>query len=259
MQKHLTVAIIQSNLIWENPIQNRLDFTSKIGSITNEVDLIILPEMFTTGFTMSPEIVAETMQGSTVEWLKQLAREKDSAITGSIVISEEGKYYNRLLFVEPTGKIHHYDKRHTFTLAGEHLVYTPGNTHNIIEYKGWKINPLICYDLRFPVWSRNTQDYDLLFYVANWPSARIAAWDALLKARAIENMSYCIGVNRVGIDANNLEYPGHSVVYDLFGNVVNACENHKEDIVIASLTKDHLRKYRQKLQFLNDKDEFNLT
>ncbi len=258
MQKHLTIAIIQSNLVWENPIQNRLDFYRKLSDIKDSIDLIILPEMFTTGFTMNPNIVSENMQGNTIEWMKQIAKEKKAALTGSIVISENNEYYNRLLFVEPSGKIHYYDKRHTFTLAGEHLVYTAGKKHTIINYKGWKINPLICYDLRFPVWARNTQDYDLLFYVANWPKPRIAAWDALLKARAIENMSYCIGVNRVGLDANNLEYPGHSVVYDLFGNVVETCEDDKEDITIATLSKDHLKNYRQKLQFLNDRDSFTL-
>ena len=258
MQKHLNVAIIQTNLVWENPIQNRLNFSKKINTITKDIDLIILPEMFTTGFTMNPNIVAENMEGVTVKWMKQIAKEKQAAITGSIVISENKEYFNRLLFVEPSGIIHQYNKRHTFTLAGEHLVYTAGKKHSIIEYKGWKINPLICYDLRFPVWARNTQDYDFLFYVANWPKPRIAAWDALLKARAIENMSYCIGVNRVGLDANNLEYPGHSIIYDLFGNVVEACKDNKEDVIIATLYKDHLKNYRQKLQFLNDRDSFTL-
>jgi len=258
MQKHLTVAVVQSNLVWENPIQNRLDFSKKINILNGDIDLILLPEMFTTGFTMNPSNLAETMQGNTIEWMKQMAEETQAAITGSIIISEDNQYYNRLLFIEPSGTMHYYDKRHTFTLAGEHLVYTAGNKHTIIEYKGWKINPLICYDLRFPVWARNAQDYDLLFYLANWPKPRIAAWDALLKARAIENMSYCIGVNRVGLDANNLEYPGHSAIYDLFGNTVEACEDNKEAIVIATLSKDHLKNYRQKLQFLNDRDTFTV-
>jgi len=258
MQKHLKVAIIQSNLVWENPIQNRLDFSKKIQAITDPLDLIILPEMFTTGFTMNPNIIAETMQGNTVEWMKQTAKDSQAAVTGSIVISENNDYYNRMLFIEPSGAVHFYDKRHTFTLAGEHLVYTAGKEQKILDYKGWKIMLQICYDLRFPVFARNTMDYDLIMYVANWPKPRIAAWDALLKARAIENMAYCIGVNRVGLDANNLEYPGHSVIYDLFGNIVEACEDNKEDVVIATLTKDHLKNSRQKLQFLNDRDAFTL-
>ena len=259
MQKQLSVALLQSTLVWEDPIENRLDFTKKINDIKKPVDLIILPEMFTTGFTMNPAIIAETMDGNSVEWMKQMAKETKAAIIGSLVITEGKDHYNRLFFVEPSGLIHTYDKRHTFTLAGEHLVYTAGTEHALVEYKGWRINPLICYDLRFPVWARNWQDYDLLLYVANWPKPRIAAWDALLKARAIENMSYCIGVNRVGLDANGLEYPGHSVVYDLFGNAIAEGEENQESTIIASLTKEHLKKYREKLQFLNDRDTFSLT
>jgi len=258
MQKQLKVAIIQSNLVWENPIQNRLNFSKKITEIDADVDLIVLPEMFTTGFTMHPEMIAETMTGNTVEWLQQLANEKQAAIMGSLVISENKNYYNRMLFLEPSGVIHQYNKRHTFTLAGEHLVYTAGEKQKTVDYKGWKILLQICYDLRFPVFARNTMDYDLVVYVANWPAPRIAAWDALLKARAIENMSYCIGVNRVGLDANNLEYPGHSAVYDLFGNAIERCIDNSEDIKTAVLTKDHLKKYRQKLQFLSDRDTFKL-
>jgi len=258
MQKQLSVAIVQSNLVWENPIQNRLNFSKKITAIESDIDLIILPEMFTTGFTMHPEILAETMTGNTVKWMKQLANEKQVAIMGSIIISEDNTYYNRMLFVEPSGAIHYYDKRHTFTLAGEHLVYTAGKEQKTVDYKGWKILLQICYDLRFPVFARNTMNYDLVVYVANWPAPRIAAWDALLKARAIENMSYCIGVNRVGLDANNLEYPGHSTVYDLFGNSVVSCEANSENIKTALITKDHLKKYRKKLQFLSDQDRFKL-
>jgi len=256
--KHLEVAIIQSNLVWENPIQNRLDFSRKIREINKKVDLIVLPEMFTTGFTMNPNMIAETMDGNTIEWMQQMASETQAAIMGTIVISEDGEFYNRLLFIEPNGELKFYDKRHTFTLAGEHLVYSAGRKHTLVEYRGWKILPLICYDLRFPVWARNTMDYDLLIYVANWPKPRIAAWDALLKARAIENMSYCIGVNRVGMDANNLEYPGHSAVYDLFGNVAGSCNDEKEETIVVTLSKDHLKNYRQKLQFLNDRDKFSL-
>lgn len=258
MQKQLTVAIIQSNLVWENPIQNRLNFSNKIASISNEVDVIILPEMFTTGFTMNPNMLAETMTGNTIKWMQQTANKFGAAIMGSIVISEENNFYNRMLFIEPSGDLHYYNKRHTFTLAGEHLVYEAGKSQKIVDYKGWKIMLQICYDLRFPVFARNTMDYDVLVYVANWPRPRIAAWDALLKARAIENMSYCIGVNRVGIDANNLEYPGHSAVYDLFGNDIERCKDNAEDIKTIELTKEHLKRYRQKLQFLNDRDSFSL-
>src|SRR5690606_26947134 len=192
MQDQLKVAIIQSDLVWENPEQNRKNFSEKIEMINGSVDLIVLPEMFTTGFTMNASLVAETMEGNTVAWMQKTASETHAAIVGSVIISEANKFYNRLLFVEPSGAITHYDKRHTFTLAGEDKVYASGTQKIIIDYKGWKICPLICYDLRFPVWARNTENYDALIYVGNWPKPRILAWDTLLKARAIENMSYCI-------------------------------------------------------------------
>ncbi len=210
MKNILKITIIQSELVWENSAQNRQVFLEKIKSISEVVDLIILPEMFTTGFTMNPEKVAETMDGETIHWLKYLAKEKNTAITGSLIIKEGNKYYNRLVFVHPTGEIKTYDKRHTFTLAGEDKIYTAGNKKLIVAYKGWKICPMICYDLRFPVWSRNTDDYNLLIYVANWPKPRITAWSTLLKARAIENMSYVVGVNRIGADDNGHEYSGNS-------------------------------------------------
>jgi predicted amidohydrolase len=258
MANSLTVAVIQTNLIWENPEENRLQLDDKINAIKTSVDLIILPEMFTSGFTMNATAVAETMNGITISWLKAHAQKKQCAITGSLVIEENGNYYNRLVFVESSGKITQYDKRHTFTLAGEHKVYTAGKHKITLEYKDWKICPLICYDLRFPVWARNTEDYDLLFYVANWPKPRISAWDALLKARAIENMSYCIGVNRIGLDGSNYEYPGHSGVYDVFGNRIDNSVPNKEMTEIITLEKDHIKKYRNKLRFLDDKDDFSL-
>lgn len=259
MQNELKIALIQANLAWENPIQNRINFLEKINTVSEAVDLIILPEMFTSGFTMNAEKIAETMDGKTVTWLKKIAQEKDAAITGSIVIKAHGDYFNRCFFVEPDGTISTYDKRHTFTLAGEDKVYRAGKTKTIINYKGWKICPLICYDLRFPVWARNVENYDLLLYVANWPKARINAWDALLKARAIENMAYCIGVNRVGLDGNNYEYPGHSAAYDILGNRIDSISEDKETINIVVLEKNTIKKYREKLNFLNDKDDFNLS
>lgn len=258
MQNELTVGLIQSDLVWENPKQNRLNFTKKIDAISEEVDLFVLPEMFTTGFTMNAEKVAETMHGETVSWMKSTASKKKAAIVGSIVITENNKFYNRLLFVEPSGNISIYNKRHTFTLVGEDKIYTAGQDKVILDYKGWKIQPLICYDLRFPVWSRNTEDYDLLLYVANWPKPRVSAWDALLKARAIENMSYCVGVNRVGVDGVNSEYSGHSAVYDVLGNCITDFQSSKEQIQIVTLEKRHIQAYRNKLNFLNDRDSFKI-
>lgn len=258
MNNTLKVALVQSNLVWENPEQNRHNFRSKISKLSELVDLIILPEMFTSGFTMNANQVAETMTGETISWMKKLSEEKNAAITGSIVITEDGNFFNRLVFVHPNGEILHYDKRHTFTLAGEHKVYQAGQQNVIIHYKGWKLKPLICYDLRFPVWARNVEDYDLLFYVANWPKVRINAWDALLQARAIENMSYCIGVNRVGLDGNSYEYTGHSAAYDVLGKRIDTIQFDKEAIEIVTLDKTHIETYKNKLGFLNDRDYFNL-
>ena len=253
----MKVALIQSPLVWEDPKLNREHFEQKINSIEEGIDLIVLPEMFTTGFTMQPERVSETMQGETVLWMQSLAKAKNTAITGSVVIIEEGNYYNRLLFVFPTGEIQYYNKRHLFTLAGEDKSYIGGTHKVIIEYKGWKICPLICYDLRFPVFARNVEQYDLLLYVANWPKTRINAWDTLLKARAIENMSYTIGVNRLGIDDNDLEYIGHSQIVDYLGNSV--IEPQKEEgVFIAEIHKEALLDTRKKLDFLKDKDTFEL-
>jgi predicted amidohydrolase len=207
---------------------------------------------------MNANQVAEKMTGETISWMTTLSKEKNAAITGSLVINDNGDFFNRLVFVHPNGTIDTYDKRHTFTLAGEHKIYKAGQQNVIIDYKGWKIKPLVCYDLRFPVWARNIEDYDLLFYVANWPKVRINAWDALLKARAIENMSYCIGINRVGFDANNHEYSGHSAAYDVLGKRIDNIPYDKEAIEIVTLNKTHIETYRNKLGFLKDQDTFIL-
>ena len=258
MDTVLNIAMIQSDLVWENPEQNRLNFSEKINAISDTVDLIVLPEMFTSGFTMFPQFVAETMDGKTIQWMQSLATAKSAALVGSLVIKEHDNYYNRLVFVHPNGLIDTYDKRHTFTLAGEDKEYKKGNQKLIINYKGFKIRPLICYDLRFPVWSRISEDYDILLYVANWPKKRIKAWDTLLQARAIENMSYCIGVNRVGLDANNFEYPGHSAVYDALGEKLIDINPNTEAVKLVALTKFHVDSARKKLRFLDDKDAFIL-
>jgi predicted amidohydrolase len=254
----MKIALIQTTLIWENPNENRSLLQCKINAISQYIDLIVLPEMFTSGFTMNPKNVAETMQGETILWLKDVAKTKNCAITGSLVIEENENYFNRLVFVFPNGEIEYYDKRHLFTLAGEDKVYTSGTEKLIVEYKGFKICPLICYDLRFPVFSRNVEEYDVLIYVANWPKLRVNAWDILLKARAIENMSYVIGVNRIGMDDNNHEYVGHSKAIDFLGNhIVEPYET--EDIFIVELSKEKMLETRSKLAFLNDKDEFEIV
>lgn len=254
----MKTALIQAPLIWENPQANREYFEERVNSIEQEIDLIILPEMFTTGFTMNPKNVAETMQGETILKLKDLAKNKNTAITGSLIVSEKEKYYNRLIFVFPSGKIEYYDKRHLFSLAGEEKIYTSGKEKQIVEYKGWKICPMICYDLRFPVFSRNTEDYDLLLYVANWPKPRTNAWDILLKARSVENMCYTLGVNRIGFDESGHEYIGHSQAIDFLGNtIINAEES--EGIFIADLDKNAMLEARHKFGFLNDRDTFEIV
>ncbi len=252
----LNIALIQSHLHWENPVANRSMFQEKLKSINSQVEVIILPEMFSTGFTMTPQSLDVSEGKLTLEWMQQMAVELQVAIVGSIVFTETEKNFNRLYFVFPDGTYKSYDKKHTFTLAGEDAVYEAGNEKLIVEYKGFTFCPLICYDLRFPVWARNTEDYDALIYVANWPRPRITAWDTLLKARAIENMAYSIGVNRIGLDGLGYEYPGHSGVYDTLGNIQAYSE--KEEILYATLDKNHIESTRGKLKFLGDRDEFIL-
>jgi omega-amidase len=253
----MKIALIQAPLLWENPKQNRKYFEEKINSIAETIDLIVLPEMFTSGFTMNPKSVAEVMQGETVSWLQALAKAKNSAITGSLVIEEKENFYNRLVFVFPSGEIKTYDKKHLFTLAGEDKAYTSGTQKLLIDYKGFKICPLICYDLRFPVFARNTEEYDVLIYVANWPKPRINAWDALLKARAIENMCYTIGVNRIGEDPNKHDYPGHSQAIDELGNYLIEPQE-TEGVFITTISKNTLVATRKKFGFLGDRDAFTM-
>lgn len=257
MDTELQIALIQSPLSWEQPEVNRKAFSRKLEMLADRTDLVVLPEMFTTGFTMTPEHINEEEGHRTLVWMQAEAAKTNAAICGSMVFREDGHYYNRLFFVGPEGEQLTYDKRHTFTLAGEHKVYTAGRSKQLIEYRGFRICPLICYDLRFPVWSRNVEGYDLLLYVANWPGPRVQAWDALLKARAIENMAYCAGVNRVGTDTNGHVYVGHSAVYDALGN--NLVFSEEETILYTGLSLAHIRETRESLKFLNDRDAFTLA
>lgn len=258
MSDTLKITIIQSELHWENAEANLKMFSDKIQNIEGETDLIILPEMFSTGFSMNAAKLAEPSDGKTFQWMVSKAKEHQVAITGSVIISENNKFYNRMFFVFPDGNFKKYDKKHTFTYAKEDETYTEGTERLVLDYKGWKICPLICYDLRFPVWARNTNDYDVLIYVANWPKKRTLAWETLLRARAIENMTYCVGVNRVGLDGNNHKYIGHSAVYDVLGKQISASvfDEFTETVV---LEKEHIVKNRNQFQFLNDRDSFKLT
>lgn len=254
----LTVTLIQSSLHWEAPEANLDQFTQKLSSIDKETDLVILPEMFTTGFSMNADKMSESMDGPTVKWMEKMAKQLDAVVTGSIIINEKGKYYNRLIWMPPDGHLQFYNKRHLFTMANEQLTYTAGERLLMVEYKGWKICPLICYDLRFPVWSRNDWSYDLLFYVANWPSVRNFAWKRLLQARAIENQSWTIGVNRVGKDGNGWDFSGDSCVFDALGEKPVYMKAEEEDIFTISLSSERTLSVRTKMPFLDDQDQFRI-
>lgn len=252
----MEAALLQSTLVWEDPEENLRRFSRLIRPLAGTVDLIVLPEMFTTGFTMNPQRIPPEADKRTLDWMLEQAEATRAAVVGSSITRENGQVFNRLTFAMPGGDYRVYDKRHTFTLAGEDKVYARGTERLLLEFRGFVFCPLICYDLRFPVWSRNTSGYDVLIYVANWPSPRVSAWDALLRARAIENMSYVLGVNRVGADPNDLTYSGHSAAYDSLGNRLAFSE--KEEILKVTLHKTHLEQTREALRFLDDRDHFTL-
>ncbi|MGJ8683074.1 MAG: nitrilase family protein [Nonlabens sp.] len=257
-QENIKVSLIQTHLAWETPKANLEQFSRKLEQLYGVTDLVVLPEMFTTGFSMNAQQHASSEQ--IIEYLMKHAKKGKFAIYGSVMFRDGERFVNRGFFVRPDRTYDFYDKRHTFTLAKEHEVYHKGEKPIISEYLGWKFNLQICYDLRFPVFSRNTQEYDVLLYVANWPVPRINAWDALLKARAIENMCYTIGVNRTGLDGNGMEYNGHSQAYDLLGEEM--IEDHpweNQNIKTVQLKKSHINLLREKLQFLGDRDDFKLS
>ncbi len=254
----LIITVIQSDLHWENHEKNIVDFTHKINAIREETDLIILPEMFTTGFTMRSAEHAETMDGFTVQWMLDLAAKKKCAIAGSIIINEKDKYFNRFLFVQQNGEIAAYDKRHLFRMGNEEKYFEKGKERIIIHYKGWKICPMICYDLRFPVWSRNKDNYDLLIYVANWPESRKDVWITLLKARAIENQVYVVGVNRVGNDGMKLSYSGDSVVLSSRGIAISNITSKTIMSETVTIYKNELADFRKKFPVGLDADSFEI-
>jgi omega-amidase len=253
----LNVTIIQSSLHWHDAEKNRAMFSEKIDSIAESTDLIILPEMFTTGFSMDAPNLAEPMDGESVSWMQDMAQARNASICGSLIISESDKYYNRFFCVNADGSMTTYDKRHLFRLADEQNHYAQGNDIVTFEINGFRICPMVCYDLRFPVWSRNRGSYDVLIYVANWPSRRHHAWETLLRARAIENLSFNIGVNRVGTDGNELPYSGGSAIIDYLGDYL-ADLGDTEGSATATLDLDALRKFRDRFAFHKDADEFKL-
>ncbi|RRB04895.1 amidohydrolase [Larkinella rosea] len=253
---HLT--LLQTSLHWENPTANRAMLEEKIFALPEKTDLIVLPEMFTTGFTMNAAPLAEPMNLTTFRWLKQMAAQTEAVVTGSYIVQEKGRFYNRLIWMEPDGSFDVYDKRHLFRMAEEDRTYTAGSKRLIKSWRGWNICPLICYDLRFPVWSRNSGlAYDLLLYVANWPAPRSLAWNALLQARAIENLAYVAGVNRVGEDGNGHPYAGDSSIIDPKGEVLFR-QRDTETVFQTSLSLDDLRAYRERFPADRDADEFQI-
>lgn len=256
----LKVTLIQSDLYWESPEKNLDQFKRKLLGIEDESDLIVLPEMFNTGFSMNAEKLSEQMSGKTMEWMHQMAEQKKAVITGSLIINEDEKYFNRLIWMNPNGSYSHYDKKHLFSLAKEDKTFHAGNHQWIMPLKGWKIFPLICYDLRFPVWSRRHKklDYDVLLYVANWPEKRNKAWSQLLIARAIENQSYVVGVNRVGEDGTKMNHAGESVVLDFKGELLSSFASQKEQIQTIRLNKQNLLDFRNQFPFTADGDVFTI-
>lgn len=258
----LTITTIQTNLHWEDKKANLAMLENKINGIQEKTEIVVLPEMFSTGFSMQPALFAETMDGDTVQWMKKIAATKKIILTGSVIIEEAGHFFNRLIWMLPNGQFGVYDKRHRFAFAGEDNFYTAGTKRLIASVKGWKINLQVCYDLRFPVWARQQSqaegpEYDVLMYVANWPERRSHAWKTLLQARAIENQSYVVGVNRVGNDGNNIYHSGDSMIIDPMGEVLYTKQN-EEDIHSITLEKEALQSVRDKLPFLKDADGFML-
>lgn len=264
----LTITLIQPNLHWEDKKANLAMLSEKIESIKEKNEVVILPEMFSTGFSMKPEILAEKMDGETIDWMKKIASEKKLILTGSIIIEEDNKFYNRLVWMLPNGEYGIYDKRHLFAYGDEHRHFSAGSKRLIASVKGWKINLQVCYDLRFPVWARQAPlspgeglgvrsgpEYDLLIFVANWPEIRSLAWKTLLQARAIENQCYVIGVNRVGEDGNGIHYSGDSMIIDPLGEILYQKTND-EDVFTYTLEKEKLIEVRDKYPFMKDSDSF---
>lgn len=258
-ERLLKITFIQTNLHWENRDENLQLFSQKISSLQEQTDLIVLPEMFSTGFTMNNKALSEKMGGKTFEWMKRMAKEKNCVLTGSIIIEEDGKYFNRLIWMRTDGTFETYDKRHLFRYANEQDHYTAGDKKLIVELKGWKICPMICYDLRFPVWIRNrNNEYDILLFVANWPERRNHPWKTLLMARAMENQAYVIGVNRIGNDGNAIYHSGDSAAINFKGEIISKTKPHEESVETITLSKTELEDWRKNFPAWMDADKFTV-
>lgn len=259
----LNFTLLQTQIHWEDKNANLQMLEQKINAIKEQTQVVVLPEMFSTGFSMKTEALAEKMDGTTVQWMKKIAASKKIILTGSVIIEEDGNYFNRLIWMLPNEQFGYYDKRHLFAYGEEDKHYSAGTKRLIASVNGWKINLMVCYDLRFPVWARQQFDeeqnfeYDILIYVANWPERRNLAWKSLLRARAIENQCYVIGVNRVGNDGNDIYYSGDSMVIDPLGEILYE-KTHEEDVFTIQLTKERLKEVREKFQFWRDADGFEI-
>ncbi len=257
--KNLKVTLVQTSLFWEDSNKNRKHFTELLRRIPkNSTQLIVLPEMFTSGFTMNAADVAETMDGPSVIWMKEMAASKNAVICGSMVINSQKKYFNRLIWASPDGSVSFYDKRHLFRMANEQLTYTGGTARIIFRIGDWRICPLVCYDLRFPVWSRNRNEFDLLLYVANWPKKRSFAWKQLLIARAIENQCYTAGVNRIGTDGKKIPYSGDTAMIGPLGKKLTSIKSGEEAVVTLDLSLDELNVLRNSFPVAMDADDFEI-
>jgi predicted amidohydrolase len=255
----INIVLIQPDIVWQDAGKNRLKYNQLLNGITEKSDLVILPEMFTTGFCNDAASLAETMQGESLKWMQETARYLHSAVAGSLIIREEKRYYNRLIYTDHLGKTGYYDKRHLFRMAGEEAHYTPGTRPLIVDTGLCRVSFQICYDLRFPVWSRNRNDYDLLVYVSNWPAARSDVWNILLRARAIENQCYVAAVNRVGTDGNGISYIGESMVIDPKGKVIADRTPSSEGLIRAVISLDELNAFREKFPVWKDWDDWVLA
>ncbi len=255
--QNLNVCLVQAELVWENSTENCRELGNQLVQVSPKTDLVVLPEMFSTGFSMNVKTIAEPVDGPGQKWLGEQATALNSALTGSLSVKDGEATYNRLFFNYPDGQVAQYDKKHLFRMAGEHQRYAAGEDRLIVELAGWRICPLVCYDLRFPVWCRNRQDYDLLIFVANWPKRRRMHWRQLLIARAIENQAYVIGVNRVGTDGNGVDYSGDSLVISPTGELLVDCRD-QSGLFSAELDAEALQSYREKFPCHMDADEFTL-
>ena len=254
----MKIAIIQNDIVWGNPAANR-EHVAEILADCEQVDLLVLPEMFSTGFCTQPEGVAEPADNLTLLQMKEWAAQYDCAVAGSVAVEDGGRYYNRFYFVKPNGETTCYDKHHLFRMGNETKYFSPGKNRPIIHYHGWNILLLICYDLRFPVWSRNrNNEYDMVVYVANWPAARRRVWDVMLQTRAMENSSYLCGVNRIGMDGNNLFYNGGSAIYSPKGELLANVADNVDGVATATLSLNELKSFREKFPVWKDADSFTL-